>query len=192
MCVSHLLWEFLHLPVLYQNHSSDSWWLLSRGFLGSCMISECNSIRVKYFTCSQIPVWDRGVQAWHNCALAYEGLRASSTFAPLWAEPRVGNRLLCHFNSSSSTQKLTRPGLPVFPRLNIHSHMKKKELEICVTVPSGDTWHPDLPLGKDCGSARQMLPPGPWFRRRETPVPPKAWLSLGILNSSLGSSNRRS
>lgn len=44
--VSHLLRDFLHLPVLYQNHSSASWWLIPGGFLGSCMMSECNSIWV--------------------------------------------------------------------------------------------------------------------------------------------------
>lgn len=80
-----------------------------------------------------------------------------------------------------------RPALPVFPRLNIHSHTKKKDLENCVTVPSGDTC-PNRTVGKGCGRGgklirRQMLSPGPWFRRREMPVCPKARVSAVFCTS---------
>lgn len=70
-----------------------------------------------------------------------------------------------------------RPELPIFPRLNIRSHAKKKELENCVTVPSGETC-PNLTLGKGrrrpgvSSAAAGCCPPGPCFRHREMPVPP--------------------
>lgn len=142
------------------------------------MISECNIIWVDS-SISVVHKYQFGTEVFRHRTAVPWLLGVSEPPALLlrdwpWAEPGAGNRLLCHFNSSSSTQKLTRrPRLPVFPRLNIHSLMKKRELENCVTVPSGDTWHPDLPLGKGCGSAGRCFPQDLGLGTEKRLCPPK-------------------
>lgn len=81
-----------------------------------------------------------------------------------------------------------RPALPVFPRLNIHSHMKKKELENCVTVPSGDTC-PNQTGGRGCGrpgsgSAGGCFPQDPGSGTGKCLCAPKL-VSLGFFCTTL-------
>lgn len=205
MCISFPTRLPCHLPALYQNYSSASWWPTPRGFPGSCMISGCNSIWVDLNIALVHKYWS-GIEVFrHGAAVPWlSGVSeppAPSTVAQGLAVGRDRGReqaplplSLLRLPSASFIPHLVpqnpqrRPALPVFPRLNIHSHTKKKDLENCVTVPSGDTC-PNRTGGRGCGrpgsgSAGGCFPQEPGSGAGKCLCAPKL-LSLGFFFAQL-------